>query len=78
MSEEKKACKFCQHCKKTEGAYECRYNPPRPTGFPRVKWNDWCRCYAPDRELIEKHNAQRAKEKERLEEVRKAFERKLS
>lgn len=76
MSDETKACKFCLHCKKSEGAYECRYNPPRPTGFPRVRHNDWCRCYTPDKKFIEKYAEKKAKEKERLEEARKAFERK--
>lgn len=73
-----KACKFCVHCKRTEkgGIYQCRYNPPRAGGFPLVKWNDWCRCYAPDESYIKKHLDQKAKEKQRFEEVKKSLERK--
>jgi|LakMenEpi03Aug12_release.lakeMendotaPanAssembly.Ray.scaffolds.fasta_scaffold160286_5 hypothetical protein len=73
-----KACKFCEHCKRIgDGAlYQCRYNPPRPGGFPTVKWNDWCRCYKPNEPLIKKHLSRKDEERARIQEVRNAIERK--
>lgn len=63
-----KACKFCVWCHGQGDARQCRYNPPRATGFPIVKPHHWCSKYEPNDILIDaeisRKNAQAAKDLE--------------
>jgi len=77
MRDVKRACKLCIHCKRSSGAiHQCRYHPPKQSGFPQVRSFDWCRCFYPDKEAVARYEENVAKAKARLEEARKAQERK--
>jgi hypothetical protein len=48
-----KACKFCSWTSGGGKNRECRYSPPRATGFPKVRHDDWCSKYEPNDHLID-------------------------
>ena len=68
-----KACKLCKFTSGEGKARECRYNPPRSTGFPRVRHDDWCSKYQPDDHLIEAEIQRKAAETEKKLAIEKAL-----
>lgn len=69
----KKACKFCVWSAGSGKARECRYNPPRATGFPRVKHDDYCSKYEPDDILIDVEIRRKAEEADKALKIQKAL-----
>ena len=71
----KKACKFCVWSAGAGKARECRYNPPRATGFPRVRHDDYCSKYQGDDILIDLEIKRKAEEDQKALEIKKALPR---
>lgn len=67
------ACKFCRWSRGEGKARECRYNPPRSTGFPRVKHDDFCSKYDADDFLIDAEIKRKAKDAEKRLAIQKAL-----
>jgi len=70
-----RACKFCHWCHGSGKARECRYNPPRVGGFPRVQPNDFCSKYSANDVLIDAEIERRAKEAQKALDIEKALKR---
>ncbi|NBW21627.1 MAG: hypothetical protein EBR82_78090 [Caulobacteraceae bacterium] len=68
-----KACKFCCFSAGGGKARECRYNPPRSTGFPRVRHDDWCSKYEANDHLIDAEILRKAAEAQKKLEIEKAL-----
>lgn len=68
-----KACKFCCFAAGGGKARECRYSPPRATGFPRVRYDDWCSKYTPNEHLIQAEIERKAIAAQKALDIQKAL-----
>lgn len=66
-----KACKFCCFAAGGGKARVCRYNPPRATGFPRVRHDDWCSKYKPNNVLIDAEIDRKAQAAQKALDIQK-------
>lgn len=68
-----KACKFCVWGAGSGKTRECRYNPPRATGFPRIRHDDYCSKYKADHVLIDAEIDRKAQAAQKALEIQKAL-----